>query len=103
MNGIKGEAVVSCYVAAASLLIILLLMLLSERLRKRKSESLRLFFMISLCVAVNCVFHFIYNAMYMQPAPWCNTAALIAKTLRECVVLVIVLIIVGFALLLLII
>ena len=91
MNGIKGEAVVSCYVAAASLLIILLLMLLSERLRKRKSESLRLFFMISLCVAVNCVFHFIYNAMYMQPAPWCNTAALIAKTLRECVVLVIVL------------
>ena len=83
MNGIKGEAVVSCYVAAASLLIILLLMLLSERLRKRKSESLRLFFMISLCVAVNCVFHFIYNAMYMQPAPWCNTAALIAKTLRE--------------------
>ena len=90
MNPIVGNAVVSCYVDAASLLVMILLIILSKRLKYRKSTSLRIFSMLSLCVTANCIFPFIYNAMYMQPAPWCHTVAVIAKTLRECTVLVIV-------------
>ena len=90
MNAIVGEAVVSCYVDAASLLVMVLLLLLSERLRHRQNMSLRLFRILSLCVTANCIFPFLYNAVYMQPAPWCHTLALAAKTLRECTVLVII-------------
>ncbi len=90
MNTIVGEATVSCYVDVASLLIMVLLLLLSERLRHRGNTSLRIFYMLSLCVTAICVCPFVYNAMYMQPAPWCHNVALIAKTLRECIVLLIV-------------
>ena len=90
MNAIVGEAIVSCYVDAASLLVMIILLLLSRRFRRRNNASIRLFHMLSLCVTANCILPFIYNAMYMQPAPWCHTAALLAKTARECVVLLIV-------------
>ncbi len=90
MKPIVGEAIVSCYVDAASFLAMLVLLILSHRHRKQKNSTLRIFHLLSLCVTANCVFPFIYNAMYMQSAPWCHTAAMIAKTLRECVVLLIV-------------
>ena len=90
MKPIIGNAIVSCYVDAASLLVMILLLILSKDLRYRKSISLRIFYILSLCVTANCIFPFLYNAMYMQTAPWCHTAAVLAKTLRECVVLVIV-------------
>ena len=88
MNTIIGEAIVSCYVNAAALLTMAVLMILSERIRRKKSASLRPFYILSMCVTANCITSFIYNAMYMQPAPWCHTAAIIAKTLREYIVVV---------------
>ncbi len=90
MNRIIGDAVVSCYVDVASLLAMLVLLILTERHRHRKTVSMRILNLLSLCVTANCILPFVYNAMFMQPAPWCHTAAVIAKTLRECVVLVIV-------------
>ena len=90
MNPIVKEAAVSCYVDVASLLIMVLLLFFSGRLLRRENASLRIFQGLSLCVTAICVCPFIYNAMYMQPAPWCHTAAVIAKTLRECIVLLIV-------------
>ena len=90
MNPIVKEAAVSCYVDAASLLIMILLVFLSGQMQRRRNASLRIFRMLSWCVTALCVCPFVYNAMYMQPAPWCHTAALIAKTLRECIVLLIV-------------
>ena len=90
MNTIVGEAAVSCYVDAASLLIMIMLLILSERLRRRENPSLCIFHKLSLCVTALCICPFIYNAMYMQPAPWCHTTAIIFKTLRECIVLLII-------------
>ncbi len=90
MNAIVGEAIVSCYVDAASFLAMIVLLLLSERLRRRKSKSMQIFHALSLYVTLICFLSFTYNAMYMQPAPWCHTVALIAKTLRECDVLLII-------------
>ena len=90
MNAIVGEALVSCYVDVASLLAMILLLILSMRFRGLKNTSLRIFRMLSLCVTAICVLPFIHNAMYMQPAPWCHTAAIVAKTLRECFVILIV-------------
>ena len=90
MNPIVGDAVVSCYVAASSLLVMILLLSVTGRRIHRRNVSMRILYMLSLCVTVNCIFPLIYNAMYMQPAPWCHTAAVIAKTLREIVVLAIV-------------
>ena len=90
MNPIYGEAAVSCYVDAASFLIMVLILFLSNRLPSRRRVSMRIFRMLSMFVAAICICPFIYNAMYMQPAPWCHTAAIIAKTLRECIVLLIV-------------
>ena len=49
MNAIVGNAIVSCYVDAAALLVMVLLLLLSERLRSRRTRSLRLFYLLS-CV-----------------------------------------------------
>ena len=87
MNAIIGEAIVSCYVNAASLLVITVLMLFSYMIRSHRGITLRLFRAIGVCIAVNSVMSFIYNAMYMQTAPWCHTVAMAAKTLRECAVL----------------
>ena len=83
MNAIIGEAIVSCYVNAAALLVMAALLFLSEQLGRKKSVPLRSFRILSLCVTANCITSFVYNAMYMQSAPWCHTAAIIAKTLRE--------------------
>lgn len=82
MNAIVGNAIVSCYVDAAALLVMVLLLLLSERLRSRRTRSLRLFYLLSCVVTAACVFSFVYDAMYEQTMPWCRTAALIARTLR---------------------
>ena len=90
MNPINGTAAVSCYVDAASLLIMILVLCFSGRLRHRANPSLRIFKLLSLCITFICICPFVYNAMYMQPARWCHTAAVISKTLRECTVLVIV-------------
>ena len=87
MNAIYGEAIVSCYVNTTALLAMAVLLFLSERMRRKKSTPLKLFHVLCLCVTANCITSFIYNAMYMQPAPWCHTAAVIAKTAREFVVL----------------
>ena len=90
MKAIVGEAIVSCYVASASFLAMIVLLAFTHRNRKQKHSTLRIFHLLSLCVTANCVFTFVYNAMYMQSSPWCHTAAVIAKTLRETVVLFIV-------------
>ena len=90
MNPISGDAIVSCHVSVVSLLVMIVLLAVSKRQWSRKSLSIRVLFLLSLCVMANCILPFIYNAMYLQPAPWCHTAALLAKTLRECIVLAIV-------------
>ena len=91
MNAIIGEAIVSCYLDAAAILLMVLLLLLSERIRERKTASLQIFYRFSYAVALTCVACFAYNAMYRQPAPWCHTAALIARTMREILVLLVIL------------
>ena len=90
MNPIAGNAVVSCYVDVASFMMMILLLTLSERMRKSGNALVRIFYTLMFCVMINCIFPFIYNAMYMQTAPWCHTAAVIAKTLRESLNVVIV-------------
>ncbi|MBQ6373865.1 MAG: serine/threonine-protein phosphatase [Clostridia bacterium] len=87
MKPIVGEAIVSCYAIAAAFLELVVLLLLSERLRRRNSAVMRLFHMLSVCVAWHCLLAFLNNAMYMQTAPWCHTAAIVLRTLRECLVL----------------
>ncbi len=90
MNPISGNSIVSCYVDGAAFFMMLLMLFLSLRLRHRNNDLLHLFYLLLLCVTANCVFPFLYNAMYMQTAPWCHTLAIAAKTLRECMVVVIV-------------
>ncbi len=90
MKPIIGGAAVSCYVDAVSFLVMILLLILTERQRHRKNTSMSILNMLSLCITANCVLPFLYNAMYMQTAAWCHSAAVIAKTLRECIVVVIV-------------
>ena len=90
MNHVYGNAIVSCYVDAASLVVMIMLLALSRRMWYRKSVFLHIFYMLNLCVTANCIIPFVYNSMYMQTAPWCHTVAVVFKTLRECVVLVIV-------------
>ena len=87
MNPIVGHTVVSCYVDAASFLVMILLLLLSERIRKRKTDSLRIFYSLCLVVTFTCICCFTFNAMYGQPAKWCHTVALISRTLWDIFVL----------------
>ena len=87
MIRIVEEAIVSCYVDAASLLLMIMLLLLSSQISWEQNAAMRVFRMISWCVAVNCAMCFITNAMYMQTAPWCHTVVLIARLLRELLVL----------------
>ena len=82
MIAIDQTAAVSCYVDAAALLVMILLMLLSERIRQRRTVSLRIFFLLSCTVTLMCVFCFIYNVMYRQTAPWTHAVALAARTMR---------------------
>ncbi len=96
MNAIIGKAIVSCYLDAAAILLMVLLLLLSERIRQKKTASLRIFYRFSIAVALTCVACFVYNALYRQPAPWCHTAALIARTMREILVLLVILLWVAY-------
>ena len=96
MNTIIGDAVVNCYIAAASFLVMILLLILSERLRQRKSPSLRVYFALSLVVTATCAACFVFNAMYRQTAPWCHTAAVISRTVWVILVLLIVFLWLGY-------
>ena len=87
MITLAEESIVSCYVDAASLLLMVLLLTLSPRLRRREDRASRTYRAICWCVTVNCVMCFITNAMYTQTAPWCHTVVIIARTLRELLVL----------------
>ena len=89
MNLINGNSVVSCYVDAVSLLMMFLVLTFSERMRHRETRLLRIFHLLLLCITANCIFTFVYNAMYMQTASWCHITAMIFKTLQECMNLVI--------------
>ena len=87
MIGIVPEAVVSCYIDGAAFLVMFLLLLLSERIRRRRSASLRTFFHLCLSVTVLCVLCLICHAMLKQPAPWCHTVAVAFRTLWELLIL----------------
>ena len=87
---INETAAVSCYVDAAALLLMAVLLFLSERIRQRKTLPLKAYFLLCCTVTATCVFCFVYNAMYKQPAAWSHTVALIARSLRSYAVLFIV-------------
>ena len=70
MKAIIGEAIVSCYVDAASFLAMIVLLALTQRHGRQTHSTLRIFRLLSLCVTVNCVFPFIYTAMYTQSGRW---------------------------------
>ena len=91
MNFIKEGAIISCYLDAAAILAMLLLLVLSERLRQRKTPSYERFYRFAATVLATCVICLVYNAMYMQPAPWCRRVALVSRTLREYAVMLVVL------------
>ncbi len=80
---IDEKAIVSCYVDAAAILVMIVLLLLSERLRRRKSLSQRIYFILCWQVLFTSVACFVFNAMYRQTAPWCRTVALISRTLWD--------------------
>ena len=85
---IDERAVVSCFVDAAAILVMVLLLFLSERLRRRKTLSLNIFFALCRQILFMCLICLVSNAMYRQPAPWCRTVALICQTLLGCSILV---------------
>ena len=88
MKMITGSSVVDCFVAIASFLVMVLLLFLSRRIYKQRNQSHRIYFLLTVQVAFTCIFCFVFNAMNKQPAPWCHTAAVISRTLREFSVLV---------------
>ena len=91
MSFIKEGAIISCYLDAAAILAMLLLLVLSERLRQRKTPSYERFYRFAATVLATCVICLVYNAMYMQPAPWCRRVALVSRTVREYAVMLVVL------------
>ena len=91
MIAIDKAAAASCYADAAALLVMILLALLADRLHKRKSDALRIFFLFRLSLTVICVLSFICHAMIKQPAPWCHTLAIAAMTLWDWVTFLVVL------------
>ncbi len=88
---INETAIVSCYADSAAFLVMGLLLLLSERIRQRRTASLRVFFLLCCTVTVTSILSFAYNAMYKQTAPWTHMAAFAARTLRCYAVLLIIL------------
>ena len=90
MKPITDAAAVSCYVDAAAFLAMIILVLVSRHFQKRTNPTVRIYQLLCLCIMAICVLPFIHNAMYMQTAPWCHDAAFIAKTLRECLIPVII-------------
>ena len=89
MRAIQGDAIVSCYIDVAAMLLMLILLALAGRFRTQKSRSLQVFFRLCLSVEVLAVTCLIFHVMRGQPAPWCHTAALISKTVWECLIPVI--------------
>ncbi|MBR6705854.1 MAG: PP2C family protein-serine/threonine phosphatase [Clostridia bacterium] len=83
MNIILGEAVVSCYVAASALFITVLLLILSDRLRQGKTQSMRFFFSLCLCIAANSLACFAFHAMYRHTPSWCHKVAVISRNASE--------------------
>ncbi len=89
MRAIQGDAIVSCYIDVAAMLLMLILLALAGRFRRQKSRSLQVFFRLCLSVEVLAVTCLIFHIMRGQPASWCHTAALISKTVWECLIPVI--------------
>ena len=83
MNAIDVKAIVSCYADASALLVMILVLLLSERFRRRRDPSQRIFLRLVLSLTASCVLSFVFHAMYRQPAPWCHTLAVASRTLWE--------------------
>ena len=81
MTGINEASIASCYIDASALLIMFLLMILSEGFRKNKTPAMRVFRTLCLTLMATCVLSFISHAMYRQPAAWCHTLAVAARTL----------------------
>ena len=61
--GIHESAMISCFTDASALLVTVLLLLLSERFHNRKNVSLRIFYLLSLCLMATCVMSFVCHAM----------------------------------------
>ena len=80
--GINEAALVSCYLDVAAL-VVMALLLFSEFPRRRSSVPLRIFWQLSVSLAVTCAMSFVCHAMYLQPAPWCHTAAVACRTVWE--------------------
>ena len=91
MMGIYESAIISCYADAAALLVMVLLLLLSERFHKRKSMSLQIFYLLSICLMATCVMSFVCHAMFKQTAMWCHVLAIACRTLWELLAMVIIL------------
>ena len=87
---IDERAVVSCYVDAAAGLLMLVVLFLSERLHKRNTLSMRIYYALSGQVLFTCVACFVFNAMYHHQAPWSHTVALISRTAWDYSVLAVV-------------
>ena len=88
---IHEKAILSCYLDAAAAILLFLLIALSARIRRRKDRAGRLFLLFCICAAITCLISMVYNALYLQTAPWTHTAALAVRTLREYAVLFLVL------------
>lgn len=87
---IIGGAVVSCYIAGVAMVLMLVVSLFSEQLRNAGRTLNRDYFRLCIYVMIHCVLSLAYNAMYGHPEPWCRTVALVSRSLRECVNLLIV-------------
>ena len=89
--GIHESAMISCFTDASALLVTVLLLLLSERFHNRKNVSLRIFYLLSLCLMATCVMSFVCHAMLRQTAPWCHVLAIACRTLWELLAMAIIL------------
>ena len=89
--GIHESSMISCFTDASALLVTVLLLLLSERFHNRKNVSLRIFYLLSLCLMATCVMSFVCHAMLRQTAPWCHVLAIACRTLWELLAMAIIL------------
>ena len=81
---ISEKAVVSCYVDTAALMVMILLMLLSERVRRRRDQSSRIFNLLSWQILISCLFSFVYHSMFYRTEPLTRTISLISFSLWTC-------------------
>ena len=83
MTAITGSARISCYMVAAACLLGVLFLSLSERIRRDRTGPMHLFNIFcysAFFTVLDCLANLLMDS---QPAPWCRTAALITRTLRE--------------------